>query len=57
VNPIGGKTQEALKLQLDVPLRLEFQWVRGARFVEFLACRELDMALGLMEAAPKEGHK
>ena len=50
-NPIGEKAQEALKLQFDRRLRLEFHGARITSDAGLLACRELDGALWLTEAA------
>ena len=49
---MGEKTQEALKLQFDKRLRLEFHGARLTSDAGLLACRELDGALGLTEVAP-----
>jgi hypothetical protein len=49
---MGEKNQEALKLQFDRRLRLEFHGARITSDVGLLACRELDGALGLTGVAP-----
>ena len=49
---MGEKRQEALKVQFDKRLRLEFHGARITSDAGLLACRELDGALGLTEAAP-----
>ena len=49
---MGEKAQEALKLQFDRRLRLEFHGARITSDAGLLACRELDGALRLTEAAP-----
>jgi hypothetical protein len=49
---MGEKTREALKLRFDKRLRLEFHGARITSDAGLLACRELDEALVLTEAAP-----
>jgi len=49
---MGEKVKEALKLQFDKRLRLEFHGARITSDAGLLACRELDGALELTEAAP-----
>ena len=49
---MGEKAQEALKLQFDNRLRLEFHGARITSDAGLLACRELDGALELTEVAP-----
>ena len=44
---MGEKAREALKLQFDKRLRLEFHGARITSDAGLLACRELDGALGL----------
>jgi len=49
---MGEKTREALKLQFDKRLRLEFHGARITSDAGLLVFRELDEALGLTEKAP-----
>ena len=49
---MGEKEREALKLQFDRRLRLEFHGARITSDAGLLACRELDGALRLTEVAP-----
>ena len=49
---MGEKTKEALKLQFDKRLRLEFHGARITSDAGLLVVRELDEALGLTEKAP-----
>jgi len=49
---MGEKTEEALKLQFDKRLRLEFQGIRITSDAGLLVFRELDEALVLTEKAP-----
>jgi hypothetical protein len=49
---MGENAKEALKLQFDKRLRLEFHGARITSDAELLACRELDGALELTEIAP-----
>ena len=48
---MGEKTKEALKLQFDKRLRLEFHGARITTDAGLLVVRELDEALGLTEKA------
>jgi len=52
---MGEKSREALKLEFDKRLRLDFHGVRITSDAGLLACRELDAVLGLMEMAPTYG--
>ena len=49
---MGEKTKEGLKVKFDKRLRLEFHGARITSDAGLLACRELDGALELTEAAP-----
>ena len=49
---MGEKTKEALRVQFDKRLRLEFHGARITSDAGLLACRELDGALELTEVAP-----
>ena len=49
---MGEKTREALKLQFDKRLRLEFHGGRITSDAGLLVCRELDEVLGLTEKTP-----
>ncbi len=49
---MGENTREALKLQFDRRLRLEFHSARITSDAGLVACGERDGALGLTEAAP-----
>jgi hypothetical protein len=49
---MGEKSQEALKLQFDKRLRLEFHGARVTSDAGLLACLELAGTLGLTEVAP-----
>ena len=49
---MGEKTREALKLQFDKRLRLEFHGARITSDAGLLVFRELDEALGLAEKTP-----
>jgi len=49
---MGEKTKEALKVQFDKRLRLEFHGAKITSDAGLLACRELDGALELTEVAP-----
>jgi hypothetical protein len=49
---MGEKIREALKLQFDKRLRLEFHGARITSDAGLLVFQELDEALGLTEKAP-----
>jgi hypothetical protein len=53
---MGEKTREALKLQFDKRLRLEFHGARITSDAGLLVFRELDEALGLTEKARRQRH-
>ena len=46
---MGEKTKEALRVQFDKRLRLEFHGARITSDAGLLACRELDGALELLD--------
>jgi Transposase DDE domain group 1 len=50
---MGERTQEALRVHFDARVRLEFHGATLTSEGGLLACRELDDALGLTEAAPR----
>jgi hypothetical protein len=49
---MGEKPRQALRFQFDRWLGLEFHGARVTSDAGLLACRELDRALGLKQAAP-----
>ena len=49
---MGEKVKEALRVQFDKRLRLEFHGAKMTSDAGLLACRELDRALNLTEVAP-----
>jgi hypothetical protein len=50
---MGERTKEALRVHFDARVRLEMQSATLTSDAGLLACRELDDALGLTQAAPR----
>jgi hypothetical protein len=50
---MGERTQEALRVHVDTRVRLECHGVTLTADAGLLACRELDDALGLTQAATR----